>query len=235
LLEATLAMEDYTLLEARDGNEAWEILLTQRPGLAILDHRMPGRTGLELVRAVRAQPSLAGTRLILLTGSSDTDDVAAGMAAGVDAYLTKPFSPLQLLGTVHGLLARNRPDVRATDRLYWALVEHVPLALLVLDQQHNRFVVANTAAERLFGRSRVEMLQQRPEDVTLWEDRPRLAAALAELEARGTFEGTWRVVRGDGTVVSADVQVTRVEVDGRVLLQAAFRDVPNVRPEKSAA
>jgi response regulator RpfG family c-di-GMP phosphodiesterase len=63
---------------------------------------MPGRSGLELARAIRADPALAGTRVILLTAGGSPAEVRAGMASGADLYLTKPFSPRALLAAVQG-------------------------------------------------------------------------------------------------------------------------------------
>jgi PAS domain S-box-containing protein len=229
LIVTTLPPDEYAVLEARDGDEAWALLLARRPCLAILDIRMPGRSGLDLVRAVRAEPSLANMRVILLTGAVDAPDVAAGLAAGADAYLTKPFSPLQPLGTVQGLFDRETPSSRATDHLYWSLVESAPLALLVLDVRRDRFVVVNAATERLLRRSRVELLHRSPRELTPAEDQPKLAPALATLEAQGAFDGAWRLVRGDGTVVDTEVHASRVDVDGQVYYQGCFRELVDGR------
>ena len=72
--------------------------------MAVLDVQMPGRTGLELASLIRDEPRLAHTRVILLTSKAQDDDVRAGLAAGADQYLTKPFSPLELLATVERAL-----------------------------------------------------------------------------------------------------------------------------------
>src|SRR3954454_17449067 len=99
LVHVTIASDAYLLLEAGDGDEAWEILQACRPDVVLLDVAMPGRDGLTLTRAIRADPLLAATRVILLTGRQDSDALAQGRAAGADHYLTKPFSPLHLLAT----------------------------------------------------------------------------------------------------------------------------------------
>jgi CheY-like chemotaxis protein len=100
LVRVTIASEAYLVLEAGDGDEAWEILQTCRPDVAILDIAMPGRDGFALTRAIRAEPLLAATRVILLTGRHDSEALAQARAAGADHYLTKPFSPLHLLATI---------------------------------------------------------------------------------------------------------------------------------------
>jgi CheY-like chemotaxis protein len=100
LVNATIASDDYRVLEAADGNEAWAVITRERPAVVLLDVMMPGRSGLEVARAIRQDPSLANTKIIMLTAKSQQTDVAAGLAAGADLYLTKPFSPFELLTAV---------------------------------------------------------------------------------------------------------------------------------------
>ena len=100
LLRITLESEFYWVLEADDGEHAWELLRQHRPALAILDVSMPGRDGVQVTRAIRRDPLLRGTRVILLTGRTDPAQVAEAILAGADLYLTKPFSPLELLRSV---------------------------------------------------------------------------------------------------------------------------------------
>jgi two-component system alkaline phosphatase synthesis response regulator PhoP len=100
LVRATIASDQYAVVEAADGEQAWALLQAYQPAVALLDVQMPGRTGLELTRAIKDDPTLAGTRVILLTAKAQAADAVAGQAAGADYYLTKPFSPLQLLATL---------------------------------------------------------------------------------------------------------------------------------------
>lgn len=97
LICATLAIDNLDVVEASDGDEAWELLETTRPDLAVLDVQMPGRTGIELTRAIRASADLAETHIILLTATAQESEIADGLAAGANRYITKPFSPLELL------------------------------------------------------------------------------------------------------------------------------------------
>lgn len=106
LVAATLASDEYALVEAADGDEAWEVLKTHRPAVALLDVQMPGRTGLELTRAIRQDPALAPTHVILLTSKARAVDREQGEAAGADRYLTKPFSPLELMLAVEQAVMR---------------------------------------------------------------------------------------------------------------------------------
>ena len=100
LVSATIASDEYDVVEAMDGDEAWALLRLHRPRVALLDVQMPGRTGLELTRAIRDDPELAKTFVILLTSKAQQADIQEGMAAGANRYLTKPFSPLELLRVV---------------------------------------------------------------------------------------------------------------------------------------
>jgi CheY-like chemotaxis protein len=97
LVHTTIGTDDYNVIEACNGDEAWSLIQEHRPSLVILDVRMPGRTGLDILHAIKSDPNLTGTRVILLTASAQESDVRAGLVAGADSYLTKPFSPVDLL------------------------------------------------------------------------------------------------------------------------------------------
>jgi CheY-like chemotaxis protein len=100
LVSATIGSEDYDVVEASDGDEAWSLIQEHRPALALLDVRMPGRTGIEILQSIRSDPSLSDIKVILLTASAMQTDIEAGLVAGADFYLTKPFSPRDLLSRV---------------------------------------------------------------------------------------------------------------------------------------
>lgn len=100
LLEQVLAPE-HELIVAHDGNEAWAAL--QRPDaprLAILDWVMPGLSGPEICRKVRACPHLSSMYLIILTAKNNEADIVSGLRAGADDYLTKPPIPAKLQARV---------------------------------------------------------------------------------------------------------------------------------------
>jgi DNA-binding response OmpR family regulator len=81
-----------------DGDQAIEAIRRHIPDLAILDVAMPGLTGVEICELVRADPALAGVRVLLLSASAGENSIAAGLAAGAVDYLPKPFSPRELAG-----------------------------------------------------------------------------------------------------------------------------------------
>jgi CheY-like chemotaxis protein len=104
LVHATIESDDYKVIEAGDGDQAWSLIQQHKPALVLLDVQMPGRSGLEILRSIRTDPGLAGTRVILLTGTAHERDIEAGLMAGADFYLTKPFSPLDLITRVEEAL-----------------------------------------------------------------------------------------------------------------------------------
>ena len=108
LLVATrLKRDGYDVVTARTGAEAFALLQERRPEVAVLDIGMPPPDGLEIVRRVRKDADLHGTRLVLLTAKAQESDVRRGLEAGADAYVSKPFSPSDLSARVKELLAPN--------------------------------------------------------------------------------------------------------------------------------
>ena len=104
LVHATIESDDYAVVEAVDGSEAWALILQHKPSLVLLDVQMPGQTGLEVLRSIKADPDLRATKVILLTSKAQEHDIEKGLIAGADFYLTKPFSPLDLLTRVEEAL-----------------------------------------------------------------------------------------------------------------------------------
>ena len=90
-----------------DGGAALDFARTELPDLAVLDVSMPGATGLEVCAALRADPVTARIPILLLSAGASLDDVAAGLAAGADAYLAKPFQISGLVHQVQALTARQ--------------------------------------------------------------------------------------------------------------------------------
>lgn len=100
LVSKTLGGPDYRILEAADGDETWRLCQNESIDLLILDWMMPGRSGIEVVEALRADPATADLRVIMLTARTQASDRAKAEAIGVTGYLEKPFSPLALLEMV---------------------------------------------------------------------------------------------------------------------------------------
>jgi sigma-B regulation protein RsbU (phosphoserine phosphatase) len=100
ILEATLKGLGWDVVTASDGSAAWKLFETLKgddaPELAVIDWMMPGLEGIEICRRLRATPGFELLYVILLTSRGDKEDLAAGLAAGANDYITKPFDPVEL-------------------------------------------------------------------------------------------------------------------------------------------
>jgi DNA-binding NarL/FixJ family response regulator len=103
---ACLKAESYEVSTARSGREALMQLAEAVPDLIVSDIRMPGMDGYTLARQLRGSPRTALVPLVFLTAKDQTADRVEGFRAGVDAYLTKPFEPEELIAVVNGILNR---------------------------------------------------------------------------------------------------------------------------------
>lgn len=95
------------IVEASSAQQAREKVLAERPDLMVLDIWLgEGESGLEVCAALKRDPATAATRVVLLSACGQQSDIAAGLEAGADLYIVKPFSPFELLDAVSGLLDR---------------------------------------------------------------------------------------------------------------------------------
>ncbi len=106
LLQVNFEMEGFAVLTAADGVEGLQTARESQPDVVISDVMMPHMNGIELVAALGADAGTGDIPVILLSARAQGTDVAEGMDAGADAYVTKPFDPLELIDQVHLLLAR---------------------------------------------------------------------------------------------------------------------------------
>lgn len=103
-LEFLMQREGFQVVVARDGQEALERARSERPDLILLDVMMPRKNGYEVCQEIRADQSLAATRILMLTAKGRETEVTKGLAMGADAYMTKPFSTRDLVARVRSLL-----------------------------------------------------------------------------------------------------------------------------------
>jgi DNA-binding response OmpR family regulator len=103
------------LADLPDGKKALAAVREHKPDIVLLDVSMPEMTGLEVTRAIRADRDLAAATVFILSAAVDDTAVAAGFAAGADAYMTKPFSPNTLAAQLLSLIAAQGavPDENA--------------------------------------------------------------------------------------------------------------------------
>lgn len=103
-LEYMLQREGFRVLVARDGQEALDAILQQRPDLVLLDVMLPRLSGYDVCQKVRENAALQGVRIVMLTAKGREVEVDKGIAMGADVYVTKPFSTRELLATIRAQL-----------------------------------------------------------------------------------------------------------------------------------
>lgn len=109
LVQIVLEGLDLEVRAVGTGSDALEACREIGPRLLLLDITMPGMNGLEVCRAIRADEKLHDLPVIIMTARAQASDVAAGIEAGADTYIIKPFGPIELREHVEALLARTAP------------------------------------------------------------------------------------------------------------------------------
>jgi DNA-binding response OmpR family regulator len=104
IIRLTLESGHFDIFEAPDGMTALDLARREQPDLVFLDWTMPGIPGVEVCRRLRDDPDTGAMRIIMLTARSQPADREVASAMGADDYITKPFSPLELLGKVRDVL-----------------------------------------------------------------------------------------------------------------------------------
>ena len=102
-----LRKEGYEVRTAKDGDEAELELAEEVPDLILLDWMMPGASGLELARRIRARPETRNVPVIMLTARAEEEDIIRGLDMGADDYVTKPYSVSELVARVRSVLRRS--------------------------------------------------------------------------------------------------------------------------------
>jgi two-component system, OmpR family, alkaline phosphatase synthesis response regulator PhoP len=117
LLRYNLEKQGYQVLTAQDGEEGLERIFATHPDLVLLDLLLPGRNGLEILREVRQEPSTRELPVLLLTARGAEMDKLLGFERGADDYITKPFSPREVIARVEAVLRRAGPPSNQTAAL----------------------------------------------------------------------------------------------------------------------
>jgi two-component system phosphate regulon response regulator PhoB len=113
LLRYNLEQDDYEVAEATDGEEALLLCAERKPDLIILDWMLPLLSGIEVCRRLRRSDETKSIPIIMLTARGEEGDRVRGLNAGADDYVTKPFSPAELLARVRAVLRRTDPTNEA--------------------------------------------------------------------------------------------------------------------------
>ena len=115
LLAYNLEKEGFTVRVAEDGERAIEALAEEPPDLVLLDWMLPHLSGIDICRRIRRDPATRDLPVIMLTARGEEADRIRGLDTGADDYVTKPFSPAELIARVRALLRRARPAVGADE------------------------------------------------------------------------------------------------------------------------
>ena len=109
MIAVALEMADYQYLEAANAKEAHELAVDRKPDLILLDWMLPGTSGVELARRLKREEITAEIPIIMLTAKAEEDNKIQGLEVGADDYITKPFSPKELVARLRAVLRRTTP------------------------------------------------------------------------------------------------------------------------------
>ncbi|MGH7312525.1 MAG: response regulator [Candidatus Rokuibacteriota bacterium] len=107
IVRQLLSRTSYRLLEAPDGEAAMALVRQDRPDLVLMDVQLPRMSGLDVTRALRAEPATADIPIIVVTSFALSGDDQRAMAAGASGYLAKPYSPRDLLALIRKFVPEN--------------------------------------------------------------------------------------------------------------------------------
>ena len=218
-----LADNDMRVTAAASGREIADAMARETVDLLVLDLRLPGEDGMQIARTIRAQSDIP---IIMLTGRRDEADRVMGLEIGADDYLTKPFSPRELLARIRALLRRSRAYETVADgltrirayrfagcelsvrlrRLTTPEGETVPLT----NAEFNLLVAFLAAPQRVLSREQLLELSRLHNDEVY--DRSidvQVARLRRKLEPGGMRPQLIRTERGAGYVFSAAVEIVR--------------------------
>lgn len=110
MIAVALEMADYQCIEAANAQEAYTAIVDHRPDMILLDWMLPETSGIELARRLKRNEDTADIPIIMLTAKSDEDNKIQGLEVGADDYITKPFSPRELVARLKAVLRRTTPQ-----------------------------------------------------------------------------------------------------------------------------
>ena len=111
MLRVALEMAEYDCIEASNAQDAHALIVDEKPDLILLDWMMPGTSGIELARRLKRDEVTADIPIIMLTAKGEEDNKIQGLEVGADDYITKPFSPRELVARLKAVLRRADPKV----------------------------------------------------------------------------------------------------------------------------
>lgn len=138
MLRVALEMAEYNCLEAADAQSAHGIIVDKKPDLVLLDWMLPGTSGIELARRLKRDEVTSDIPIIMLTAKGEEDNKVQGLEVGADDYITKPFSPRELVARLKAVLRRTETTVTA---------DPIWVGELCLDPSSHRVTISGTAVQ----------------------------------------------------------------------------------------
>lgn len=135
LLRYNLEKAGFDVAAAGDGEEAMVQVAERTPDLVLLDWMLPLVSGIEVCRRLRRDPETRDVPVIMLTARGEEADRVRGLNCGADDYVTKPFSPSELIARVHAVLRRSRPALEADELKYRDIVMNLASHRVTRDGQ----------------------------------------------------------------------------------------------------
>ena len=133
MIRMALEIADFNCIEAENIQQAFTLIVDERPDLVLLDWMLPGGSGMELLRRLKRDDSTREVPVIMLTAKTSEDNVIQGLDVGADDYITKPFAPRELIARTKALLRRSNGTLDN---------ERLEVNGLVLDGESRRIYVA---------------------------------------------------------------------------------------------
>jgi PAS domain S-box-containing protein len=226
LIATLLSGENYHLDFANSGAAALEKAAALGPDLILLDIMMPDMNGFAVCRALRAMPRLAAIPIIMVTALDDRASRLAGLEAGADDFISKPFDPSELRARVRAVTRMNRyRQLVAEKARYERLVNLSPDGIIILDRA-GRIRLANPAMLWLLGAEEVDILDQPIDDFIAPDSRYDCRRNLTpDGDGANQKRMRSRFVRRDGVVFPVEINAGRFEWEGEPMVQAIVRDI----------
>jgi len=134
MLRMALEIAEFRVIEAENIQDAFTLIVDERPDIVLLDWMLPGGSGLELLRRLKRTDTTRDLPVIMLTAKTAEDNVIQGLDVGADDYITKPFAPRELIARLKALLRRSSGGDE---------MDRIQVAELVLDGESRRIFVAD--------------------------------------------------------------------------------------------